>query len=370
MEEVRTKPTAVQAIDFKNTPPPKLQTLPPYLVNLSESKKDLPYLLYYKGVGMFPRGNIQTLLGERKSGKTTVARMFIAAMFKGQYLDFKTEDGTGLKILIADTEQAPYNVEQNTRRIHIAAGLNPHRNNPDLLVLQLRPYDKAERLRIVGEEITRFRPDFVLLDGIVDVCQDFNDAKESGKTITALLKLSADYDCAVLCVMHFNKDGETARGHLGAELQNKSTECYEVKRNGSRTEVKPMYCRDREIPPFAFEVDADGDSEQITLFSCAPTTKQDREKAELYDLMRQVFEDGEPRRHTDVQEAIRGILAKIDPKTKKEKPCSENTAKSRISKAVELKVIRKEESGLYSLWEDPSFEEIPTDELQDDEDPI
>lgn len=363
MEEETNRQTAmpVQAVDFKNTPPPKLQTLPPYLVNLSEGSQDLPYLLYYKGVGMFPRGNIQTLLGERKSGKTTVARMFIAAMFKGRYLDFKTEDGAGLKILIADTEQAPYNVEQNTRRIHIAAGLNPYRNNPDLLVLQLRPYDKAERLRIVCEEVGRFCPDFVLLDGVVDVCQDFNDAKESGKTITALLKLSADCDCAILCVMHFNKDGETARGHLGAELQNKSTECYEVKRNGSRTEVKPMYCRDKEIPPFAFEVDADGDNEQITLFSCTPCTKEDKEKADLCDLMRQVFDKGEPMRSTDVTNEIIRI-----------KHVEKRAAIGMLSRAAQLGIVSKGERKRdpYTLQEVEDFAGVPTDNLQDDEDPI
>jgi len=357
----QTKPTAAQraVIDFKNTPPPKLQTLPPYLVDLSTHEEDLRPLLYYKGVGMFPRGDIQALMGERKSGKTTVARIFIVAMLTGRYLGFTTKDGAGKRIMIADTEQAPGNVERNTRRIHRAAGISPYRNNPDLLVLQLRPYGREERLQIVCDEVARFRPDFILLDGIVDVCQDFNDAKESGKAITQLLKLSADYDCAVLCVMHFNKDGETARGHLGAELQNKSSETYIVARNGSRAEVTAKYCRNDEIPPFAFEVETDGDSEQITLIDCSPQSKQDREKTELLNLMQQVFEGGEPMRFTDIVSAIVQI-----------EECSKDTAKRRKVRAEKLRIIAKGKNGLYSLQEIQDFADIPSDEMQDDEDTI
>jgi len=358
-----TKPAAAQraVIDFKNTPPPKLQTLPPYLVDLSTHEEDLRPLLYYKGVGMFPRGDIQALMGERKSGKTTVARIFIVAMLTGRYLGFTTKDGAGKRIMIADTEQAPGNVERNTRRIHRAAGISPYRNNPDLLVLQLRPYGRKERLQIVCDEVARFRPDFVLLDGIVDVCQDFNDAKESGKAITQLLKLSADYDCAVLCVMHFNKDGETARGHLGAELQNKSSETYVVERKDSRAEVTAKYCRNDEIPPFAFEVETDGDSEQIMFMDCSQQSRQDREKTELLNLMRQVFDNGEPMRSTDIINAVMDI-----------KHVENRAAAALLKRAANLEIVCKGEGkrGLYSLQEIQDFATIPNIETRDDEDPI
>ena len=348
------------SIDFDKPGTTKgLKSLPPYLLDLSAGEVDIPYLLYYKNIGMFPRGDIQALFGKKKSGKTTAARLFITAILKGEYKGFSTKDKKQLKVLIADTEQAPGNVKRNARRIQEAAGWNADRNNPALLVLALRPNSKKERWQIIATEVARFKPDFVFLDGIVDICEDFNDAKASGEAVLNVMKLSAENECAVLCVLHFNKgtakDSEAARGHLGGELANKVSESYIVERENGKTKVTPQDCRNDEVPPFVFDVTTDGEREEINV---SDQEANPNDYADLMRLMNEAFEEDEALSHTELKKAVQNI-----------EECTEKTARSKIKAASTSGIISKGSGarGKYTLTAKSDFISINP---QDDEDII
>jgi hypothetical protein len=76
-------------------------------------------------------------------------------------------------------------------------------------------------------------PDLVIFDGIRDVVGDINNYEEAQNTIGQLLKVASEYKTCIVCVLHQNKAAEdkTLRGALGTELQNKSFETYECKKD-------------------------------------------------------------------------------------------------------------------------------------------
>jgi len=76
---------------------------------------------------------------------------------------------------------------------------------------------------------------FVIIDGVVDMVYDFNSLPESRKISAKLLEWSAKYNCHITSVLHTNKDFGNARGHLGAELMNKSETVFRVTKDDNNT---------------------------------------------------------------------------------------------------------------------------------------
>jgi len=61
----------------------------------------------------------------------------------------------------------------------------------------------------------------VLLDGIVDLCQDYNDQKESRALVEWIRRIASINNFLLINVLHNARSTGKARGHLGTELLNK-----------------------------------------------------------------------------------------------------------------------------------------------------
>ena len=90
--------------------------------------------------------------------------------------------------------------------------------------------------------------DFVFLDGVVDLCQAFNDEEKSRATILELDKLATERNAAILGLIHTNAKDEKARGHLGSILQQKSAEIYQVDKQEGSNVAKWKQPRSRFAP--------------------------------------------------------------------------------------------------------------------------
>ena len=94
----------------------------------------------------------------------------------------------------------------------------------------MRPLTIEERRKTIEDAIKEEKPDIIFIDGVRDLLQDFNSLEQSNELIQWLLSLTAEYGCTIVSVLHQNKSKEDGnmRGHLGTELLNKLTDCFEV----------------------------------------------------------------------------------------------------------------------------------------------
>jgi hypothetical protein len=126
----------------------------------------------------------------------------------------------------------------------------------------LRKFNPSERLALIEEGI-KSNPNvgLIVVDGIKDLVTSINDEAEATMIASKLLKWTEEHNIHIMCVLHQNKGDERARGHIGTELQNKAETVLSVikdEQNKNVSIVEPVYCRDMEPEPFAFEVDLEG----------------------------------------------------------------------------------------------------------------
>lgn len=203
------------------------------------------HLLEINGVKCFPRGDLIALSGKEKCGKTTACRILATALLKGEYDGMRALE-ENLRILWIDTEQARISTRTVSRGIDMMCGFRPTADQ--IRFLNLREWGDKPSMRIVLQVMfDSFRPDFVILDGIRDFIDDFNDVRESADIVLEVMRLSSGVSaeeakekklherlpCSIACILHQNKpkDDNNMRGHLGTELANKAGEVWESTRS-------------------------------------------------------------------------------------------------------------------------------------------
>ena len=217
------------------------------------------FLYEWNGIPCFARGELVAVTGKAKSGKTylnslLMAAAGISALSRGAGNELtdstlsrragdelkKEEDLLGLKrrreeplrVVWIDTEQSEDSTFEILRdRIGAMIGNVP--NEEIYHVFNMRQVHWQERMSLVLSAIAICMPDIVIFDGIRDVVGDINNYEEAQNTIGQLLKVASEFKTCIVCVLHQNKAAEdkTLRGALGTELQNKSFETYECKKD-------------------------------------------------------------------------------------------------------------------------------------------
>lgn len=313
----------------------------PYLDLTKPIEEKAEPLLTYKGVGMLYRNNLQALQGKPKQGKSTAGIAFIIALLKGDYLGLSAKEGC--TVLWLDTEQDRDTVQEKAlQALQIA---ETDKCTARLKIVALKPYDVEERLKYTLQAIQENNPDFVFLDGIVDLVQDFNKPDECKALLDTIAKVTERNNCALLTLIHENKNDENAIGHLGSFVHKKASEVYSVKKSETcsydeegkriyRANVKQVYNRYKEVEPFAFVFGTNGMPEQ------SPDEVQ-TEKSNNLSLWGEIFatlpnngNNPEGYTYTDVSIAYAEHCG-----------VSQNAGKKAASKAVELGSLIKEGEG-------------------------
>lgn len=228
-------------------------------IDLSLEYPEPKFTLKLSGVGTLPRGDIQAIKAKSKNGKSFLCTVFVASLFGCKDFSFESEESNPT-VLYFDTEQNKRNTAKLARRVHTLLGWSVKENHNGFHVYSLRTMDTAERLPFIDGMITKHKPTVVIVDGIADLIENFNDVEQSTDLINHLMKLSADYDCCVVCVLHTNKgkDDSGMKGHLGTLLLQKASDVFEVKKDGSTFRVSETDCRNQPIDDFAFSIDGHG----------------------------------------------------------------------------------------------------------------
>ena len=302
----------------------------PYLDVMAEDEP-ITFLFYLNETnGILAEGNLHTLQGTKKAGKSAAGLMFIVAALKGEFNGI-TPDKENLSILWIDTEQDKSTLRQKARAVLSMAELE---QQPDSLkIVPLRGIGGPSiALDTTLKAIEDNSPDLVFLDGVVDLCQAFNDEEKSRDVVRKLEEYAEKHNTAILGLIHTNKRDDEARGHLGAIMQQKSAEIYQVNKSGDFAQVKQVCSRFAPVPSFSF-----GFADDFKIRPAADALSL--AKAESRKRFLPLFQDNG--KHTAGQLAL-SYATKYD--------CAQRKAEADISEAVNLGVLYKSKQGRNVIY--------------------
>lgn len=280
------------------------------------------YTLKIGEIGTLPRGDIQAIKAKSKSGKTFAASILAAVIMGATFGDLSPVEENA-NVLIFDTEQSRPNAINVLRRIYRLLGWGEQQPNGRIHFYALRKMDMAARRDFIAERTKLYNPTAIIIDGIADLMRNFNDVEESAALIDWLMKLSADNNCAVLCVLHENKskDDNGMKGHLGTLLLQKSSDVFQCSRASGVFTVSNCDSRNVPTPDFSFSLDAHG----LPLPQAAPTP-QNSTKEKIRATLEKVSQQA-PGMHFSYNKLVDAYSI--------QSACSADTAKRHIRMAKE-----------------------------------
>tara|TARA_B110000114_G_scaffold131995_1_gene138226 strand:- start:414 stop:1496 length:1083 start_codon:yes stop_codon:yes gene_type:complete len=240
-------------------------------------------------------GNVSTLAGKSKARKSHKIIMILkvllapetlfAGMFKSNLPDNKRV------VLYFDTEQAKGDIKAAYMRV---------KNDVRDMIVNLKMVDISgfsieDRIGII-ESAIKNTPNvgYVVIDGIRDLVKGINDEVSSYEVTQRILILAKKLDIHILSVLHFNKNDNNLRGHIGTEMLNKSEIVWELTSNENgadgTTSVKFTNTRRKEPQNYTFKiVDGETDSETRVQIVGKPNTTFELNDSQLEELIRKVF---------------------------------------------------------------------------------
>jgi hypothetical protein len=225
-------------------------------------------------------GNFSASTGKGKSKKTFNVCAIVASALTGKkVLNYEAHfpDGKN-RVLYFDTEQSSYHCHKVLERINRLAGYPAEMDLSLIEFVMLREYNPVDRRQIIELALAE-RPEvgLVIIDGLRDLLFDINSSTEAAEVIGLLMRWSSHYNLHIHTVLHLNKADDNVRGHIGTELNHKAETILQITRNeadGKVSEVHASLIRDRDFPPFAFQINEEGLPEIVEGFDSKPRSKR------------------------------------------------------------------------------------------------
>ena len=261
-----------------------------HILDLSLPTNEPKFMFSIGGVPTIPQGELVGIKGRAKMGKSQFEYYLIAVMLASASRGSVKPLQERYKILLFDTEQSQASLKKCCQRALNFAGLPPDKNNEYFLPFFMRPLSIEERRKVIADAVEAEKPDIVFIDGVRDLLQDFNSLDQSNDLIQWLLSLTAEHSCTIVSVLHQNKakDDGNMRGHLGTELLNKLTDCFEVSKKDGKFIVSCTDSRNVPCGDFAFSINEEGNfqtEEAVT------ENKNSARAAEIQRVLKLCFKD-------------------------------------------------------------------------------
>ena len=301
----------------------------------AEDEDEAACLFEKEGAGLMASNNLHLVRGREKTGKSAFGVLLITAALGGEFLGVLACKKS-MRVTWIDTEQDLSTLRRKARKAVEMA--QDGENGERLSVYSVKSLSPAERLKTVLEAIRESRADFVFLDGLADLCADFNDQRESAQVVGELVNVAEETRCALLAVVHTSKtDKSEARGHVGAIAQQKAGEVYEVRREtgSSVADVVQVLSRFAGVPDIAFEFGG----EFALLPAYGGQTRQQRRVEDLQKAFSKLLAGGSPLPYS--------ILANEYAQLK---GCSQRQAKEAIREAKKREIVRASKQGRTTLY--------------------
>ena len=307
-----------------------------HILDLSLPANEPKFMFSIGGVPTIPQGELVGIKGRAKMGKSQFEYYLIAVMLACASRGSVKPMQDRYKILLFDTEQSQVSLKKCCQRALNFAGLPTDKNDNHFLPFFMRPLSIEERRTVIADAVEAEKPDIVFIDGVRDLLQDFNSLDQSNDLIQWLLSLTAEHGCTIVSVLHQNKakDDGNMRGHLGTELLNKLTDCFEVSKKDGKFLVTCTDSRNVPCGDLAFSINGEGN------FQTEEVIAEDKNSARAVEIQRVLklcFKNKESMRYGELVEAYQLEAA-----------VSERTAKNHVKEAKDNDFISVQ-NGLYSL---------------------
>ena len=297
------------------------------------------------GISICTPGNLTTISGQAKSGKTSLISGMIASTFatpQADCLGCGSSNPNGLAVIHIDTEQSPFDHQEIVELIERRAGR------------PLPPWVKSYCLTgFTADEIRRAIPllleqnqrEFggihsLILDGGADAVHDVNDASESNGMVAEHHALAIEFDCPVVINIHENPgSGVKMRGHYGSQCERKAETNMKVEKADEVCTVWAEKNRHAPIPKkYGPRFVWDGERGMHVSVESQADAKADAEHQELNNLFQDIFSTRPAMSRSDLESTVKTKLT-VSPKT----------AERKTSTAVTLGIIKKTFAGFYEL---------------------
>ncbi len=188
-------------------------------------------------------GNFVVFSGLPKTGKSTFINAAIASSFSDEYWIFKHRIKKGISIGYFDTESAQPDFYNNRDRIKFMA--KKETLSPSIKMFASREYDPAMTKILIECYIQTSGCKVILIDGLLDIINNFNDERESRDVIQWLKLMTGKYNILIIGVIHLGKKDNHTLGHFGSMLDRYAQSTLEVSRDFENNiySIKPKYLR-------------------------------------------------------------------------------------------------------------------------------
>lgn len=194
--------------------------------SLEDRPQEKEVIISINGNTISSLGDICQLKGKEKTCKTNILVNFIASCFGyGDTLGFDVKQCPSDKhIIYVNTELSRVDFDMKMRKIYDL--LKIKEELPNFTAIHCKGLKKQDIVLNIQYQLERLKNVYLLIiDGLVDICMDFNNVKASEDTIQLLTEWTEQYNCALITTLHQNPDGnfkEKSRGNLGTYLQQKA----------------------------------------------------------------------------------------------------------------------------------------------------
>jgi hypothetical protein len=203
-----------------------------------------PPILTIKGNPIGSKQSFVCFQGLPKAGKSLYITSAIASAFT-------SNDIFGMKITLPDnknkiayfdTEGSEYDFYQIVNRLQWQLGKN---NLPENLQLfNCREDSPSEIIELINTYLQlNGEIGCLIIDGILDLVNDFNNIVECNQLIQWLKKITKNYNMLVMVVLHLGKKDKMSLGHLGSFLDRKSQSVLIIEKENNIMTMKAQYLR-------------------------------------------------------------------------------------------------------------------------------
>jgi hypothetical protein len=189
--------------------------------------------------------NYVIISGLPKSGKSTFTTSIVASSFNTyDIFDIKLQTlPERRKVCYIDTESSEHDFYSHMNRIKNIAKLN---NLPETFdAFNLRKDDPPKIKNMINAYLeNNAQCSVIIIDGLLDLCMNYNDEVECRKVVNWLKHITTVYNLLVIGILHTGKrDGQTL-GHLGSNTDRWAQSTLEVKKDADGCfELTPRFLR-------------------------------------------------------------------------------------------------------------------------------
>ena len=194
-------------------------------------------------------GTLQSFVvftGLPKASKST----FIAGAIASAYCTYDvfhikiTPPAGRSQILYVDTESSEYDFYQQIEKIR--AQLLRNSLPQELVPISCREDEPGTIIKLIEYYLDKYKEcAIVVIDGLLDLINNYNDEREGKQLINWLKKITKKYDCLVICVIHQSKGSGNTLGHLGSMADRYCQSSLEIVKEKSTNQfvMKPKLLR-------------------------------------------------------------------------------------------------------------------------------